>query len=299
MAEQWISTRRAYEIVGDEQALLTRLKTGMIQARAELLRAEDGELPNVPIGEKFWDFDRYSDWRCDWDNGDFFHSIGSIDDVHAMGVRLALSGILEMVPFENRGLLARSFSIAGNSDWITAAEARRLIYSYPQYNLASSEVIIEQARLGFVVARAVLAQCDKSEILDDWAWEEREWDVPVWFWTDFTSANSSAQDWKLGRFSGKGVSPHGLCSITLSGLHFHRPTLEAFFRPENPQKADANSPEQDGRRGRRPAYDWARATSTVWGRLYRGELVAKVQADIEQALIASRRSAMMPPAKAR
>ena len=37
--------------------------------------------------------------------------------------------------------------------------------------------------------------------------------------------------------------------------------------------------------GRKPKYDWDKASNEIWGKIYRGELFPKKQADIESALI--------------
>jgi hypothetical protein len=148
--------------------------------------------------------------------------------------------------------------------------------------MISDRIIIEQARLGFVVARAVLAQCERHTSRSQLAWEEREWDVPTWFWSDFIGARSSFEEWGVGQFSGSGVAGGVNCTITLSGVHFHRPSLEAFLGLTD----EAGPPEtQTSKRGRTPTYRWPETVSAIWGQIYRGDLKPKFQADIEKAMI--------------
>ena len=140
---------------------------------------------------------------------------------------------------------------------------------------------MEQARLGFIGARAVLAQGSMGGQNDsNWTWEEREWAVPTWFWTDFTGAGQSSQDWELGRFSGRGLAPDKTRWIALSGVHFHRPSLASLGPAVTPTEA------LETNRGRKPKYDWPAAISTCWGRIYRGEPPVANQADVEKLLIA-------------
>lgn len=136
--------------------------------------------------------------------------------------------------------------------------------------------------MGFVVARAVLAQCERHGSYNKMAWEEREWDVPLWFWSNFTGGKSTFEDWAVGQFSGAGATGGTDCSITMSGVHFHRPSLEAFLGLSN---AQAGKIATEVPRGRRPSYDWPWAVSTIWGRLSRGELIPATQSDIEMAMI--------------
>lgn len=282
MAEQWIPTRKAFEIIGSEHALLERLGTGLLRARAELVTSEHGTAARTLVDPRFWQHDRYFDPHFDWHAGDFRNAIEG-NEATINGVTVEVAGLLQMVPFEQRGMLARMLSVAGSSEWLTAQQAVQLVRTQSRSNLmVAPDLIIDQARLGFVVARAVLAQCQRQGELDDWTWQEREWDVPTWFWSNFVAAHSSAQDWSVGRFSGVGVAERTICSITLSDVHFHRASLHAFLgltdEPSQPETTES-------KRGRRPTYDWASATSAIWGQLHRGDLQPQVQADVEKALI--------------
>jgi len=86
MVGQWIASRKALEIVPDDSALLARLKTGLLKAKARLLQSEGQQVEEVEIGAGFWVIDRYSDHHFDWKNGAFANCIDGENDVRAMGV---------------------------------------------------------------------------------------------------------------------------------------------------------------------------------------------------------------------
>lgn len=281
MAEHWIDATQALEIAGDRIALCTRLHAGLIAARARTLTMDGEEAHGVAVPKSFWWATGHEALEQDWASGDFSTWIDREKQVLAFGVTFPLSGILEMVTFEQRAMIAHKLSVAGSPDWIPAKEARRLAYDRFHHNpMMAGTAIVEQARLGFVGARAVLAQgAIGGPTESDWKWEEREWDVPTWFWTEFTGADRSNQAWELGRFSGRGLAPDGTRWITLSGVHFHRASLNAL----DPNSAPVELSESN--RGRKPKYDWPAAISACWGRIYRGEPPVSSQADVEKLLI--------------
>ena len=280
MAEHWITASQALEIGGDAIALCKRLHTGAIRARARLLKIDENALSNMSVPVQLWWAQGHGALDQDWQNGDFATWFDRDQRVEAFGVTFALSGVLEMIDAERRPSVIRKMSVAGNPAWITAREAR--IFAFEQLGfdqVVAAEVVLEKARLGLVIARAMEARGstgDRDEI--DWSWEESEWDVTPWFWDNFTSVGSSSQDWQTGKFSGSGWSPTSIRSITLSGVYFHRESLEALGPPKS-------GTESESQRGRRPTYKWAEAVSAIWGKLHRGELLPKTQADIEAALI--------------
>lgn len=285
MPEQWIDARTALEIGGSVNALCSRLYAGLIRARALRLKIGDEQSQGDHlVPQKLWWAQGAAALEQDWQAGDFSTWIDRSYEVKAFGVTFALSDVLEMVEFEQRASLRRKLSVAGNADWISARDARLLAVNELGIGINSvGEWLLEQARLGFVTGRAVLAQgCRVTPDESDWAWQEREWDIAPWFWSEFSSNGSSTQDWALGKFAGKGRSPDGLRAITLSGVHFHRPTLEALGEP----KTVGTGPEP-AKRGRKPVHDWECAANTVWGRIYRGEFAPKNQAQVENAYIAA------------
>ena len=239
MAERWIDAAEALEIAGDRISLCTRLYAGLIPARARTLTMDGKSAEGATIPKSFWWAKGHAALEQDWASGDFSTSIDREKQVFAFGVRFSLSAVLEMVAFEDRALIARRLSVAGSGDWVSAKEARRLAYDRFRHNpMAAGNAIMEQARLGFITARAVLAQGAIASD-DDWNWEEREWDIPTWFWIDFTVSNSSSQDWELGRFTGRGLAPDRTRWITLSGMHFHRASLNALDPNSQPIEAVA------------------------------------------------------------
>ena len=135
----------------------------------------------------------------------------------------------------------RSLSVAGNSAWVSAQEARRFAYEKAGLNpMMAGPAIVEQCRLGFVTARAVAMKWLSGGMPDgDWTDEGREWDVPIWFWEDFTTPNASSQQWEHGTFSGRGRAPVGYGWIQLNGVHFLRSSLGALL-PNTPSASVAD-----------------------------------------------------------
>lgn len=282
MAEQWIEASKALGIAGDRYALCSRLHSGLASGRAAKLQVGKEVRFNAMVPKDFWWATGHEALEQNWASGDFSTWIEHTDHWQAFGVRFGLAGLLDMVAFEKRAIITRELSAAGSPDWSSAKEARRIAYDQYRHNpMTAGGAVMEQARLGFVGARAVLAQGSMGGPYDsNWAWEEREWDVPTWFWADFTDANQSSQDWELGRFAGRGLAPDKTRWITLSGVHFYRPSLASL----GPAASSTEAPEAN--RGRKPKYDWPAAISTCWGRIYRGEPPVASQADIEKLLIA-------------
>jgi hypothetical protein len=280
MVEHWISAAQAREIVGVTDPICVRLHAGLIRARARMLTIDNKTVSDMPVPKQMWWAEGQGALDQDWQAGDFATWIDRDQRVKAVGVTFPLSDILAMIDAERRPMITRSLSVAGNPAWIQAIHARRLAYEMFGSNpVVAGQMIIEKARLGLVVARAVLAQGSTgARGEDDWSWEEREWDVAPWFWENFVTPGSSTQDWQTGKFSGRGWSPTKVRCITLSSVYFHRESLEA---PGQPQAED----DSEIARGRRPTYDWAKAVSAIWGMLNRGELFPDVQADVEKALI--------------
>jgi hypothetical protein len=283
MAEHWIEAAQALEIAGDPISLCTRLHAGLITARARTFSSAGQEAHGVAVPKKFWWATGRAALEQDWTSGDFSTWIDQRQQLFAFGVTFSLSSVLEMVPSDKRALIARNLSVAGSREWVPAKEARRLADDRFRPDLMTAgSAIVEQARLGFASARAVLAQgsTDGPTARDwDWDWEEREWDVPTWFWTGFTGADRSSQDWDIGRFAGRGQAPDKTRWITLSGVHFLRANIDALDPNSAPDKAPETS------KGRPPKYDWPTAISTCWGRINRGELTVSSQSEVEKLLI--------------
>lgn len=281
MAEQWIPASKALEIAESRHGLCARLHAGLVKARATLLQTDSERKTSVIIPPEFWWAEGHEALEQDWEAGDFSTWVEQRHKMQAFGVTIALSGLLEMISFERAPIIARSLSVASNPDWISTKDARSLVYESLQIKTTgSTEVIAAQARLGFVAARAVHAKGNyRVRYENGWHWEEREWDIPAWFWQEFVRAIPPG-GWDLGNLSGEGCSPIQLVQMELSGIYFHRASIDAICRPHNSQTLPPPTP-----RGRRPEYAWSAATSAIWGRLHRAELIPDTQADIERALI--------------
>jgi hypothetical protein len=177
MAEHWIPASKAIGIVTDAIALCSRLHAGLLLARAELLIIDHKEERSAAIPNGFWWSEGHAALEQNWQTGDFETWIDHKIHCKAFGVTIALSGILEMVPFEKRALLARSLSVAGDPDWVSAKEARLL--SFKTSNPAKAgDAILELARLGFVSGRAVKLEAYRQGPSEfETLWEQREWDI--------------------------------------------------------------------------------------------------------------------------
>lgn len=281
MAEQWISAKKALEIVPDEAALLGRLRAGLLVAKARLIRTPTDQVNDQRFGPKFWTNDSLTDFQFDWQTGDLINSIEGKTEVRLFGVTIALAGLLEMIEIERRPAILRRLSVAGQTAWMSAKEAQKLVLSNGIRE--SGAYLIEQARLGFVVAKAVEAWgvANPNNFLR-YDWEEREWEVPPWFWDGFAHPNGSGTKWEIGQFSGEGLSPVGSRLVEISGVHFLRESVEACF----PVNVDGDSKNGEQRKGRKPKYNWPAAIVATYGKIERGEFKPMAQADVEKEMVA-------------
>ena len=129
----------------------------------------------------------------------------------------------------------------------------------------------------------------------EWSLEEREWDVPAWFWSNFIDLevedwndwNNSPHNWHRGVFAGQGNSPTGACWVALTGTHYHVEALQALY-PSGGQPSVTSGTSPDPRPppgGRPPASFWDDLWCSVWGQISRGDLKPKLQADVEKAML--------------
>lgn len=290
MVAHWVPAAKALALVTEHQAqypamvaLCKRAHQGLVRARARCLKLGDKIGENVLVPEKFWWAEGEEALEQDWKTGDFSTWIDRTFHWQAFDVSFELAGLLDMLPVERRPLAARALSVAGNPSWITAQAAQQFAYEKAgAVATKAGRVLIDQCCLGFVVARAVLMQRADGGRPDDWSIEEREWDVPQWFWANFTATESSSQDWGRGVFAGKGRGPNGLCWTTLTGVHFLNESIVALAPPkEIPALLPAKAP---GKGGRPPAEFWDDMWAAVATALYDGTLTAKTQADVERAM---------------
>jgi len=285
MAEQWIEASRALELAGSTYALCERASAGLVKSRAQLLLIGNDRHEDAVIPSKFWWAEGHEALDQDWASGDFSTWIDRSVEWKAFGVTFALPGVLEMLPPDRRGVVTRSLSVASNPDWVSAKEARRIAYDQGRFSpVLAGFAIIQQARLGFVTARAVLAQGSKAGRYEThWSWELREWDVAPWFWEKFTDSNSSSQNWELGKFSGKGIAPDGLRYVTLSGLHFLKETLDSLL--PTGRAHHESSPVAKNSGGRPAAAWWDDLWCAIWGLIHQGDFKPNSQADVERAML--------------
>lgn len=281
MPEQWIKAPQALEIAGNNRALCKRLLAGLVVGRAKLLIVGDRREEDREIPADFWWAAGAADLTQDWATGDFSTWIDYDTQWQAFGVKFALSGLLEMVVFEDRSAIVRGLSVASDPDWISASRARKFTFEKLGVNpLVAGPAIVEQAKLGFITARAVLAQGKTgNRSVDDWEWQEREWAVPDLFWLGFAGESRNGQDWVNGKFSGVSLGPNRINSVTLSGVYFLRATIEAMGGGSS-----LTEPAQ-GKRGRPVVYDWVAATNAIWAKIYGNGLNPASQADVELAFI--------------
>lgn len=278
MAKQWIPAAKALEIVGDRFAICARLYSGLLKSRADLIKTSHEEHQLKEIPKDFWWAGGHESLDQDWVRGDFSTWIEQKHQIEVFGVSIDLFGLLEMVPFEQRSALVRSLSVAGNPDWMIARDVSQL--AHQKGHQRGSQFVVEQARLGFVSARAVEAQGVKNfDNFFAWDWEEREWPIPIWFWEGFPGGADSTTDWELGRFSWPVFAPNGSRLVELSGVYFLKNSVEAILG------LDAELPNVPNKqsRGRKPTYDWPAALNAIWGQIVRGDLQPKNQAQIEKA----------------
>lgn len=290
MAVHWISADVALSVVAEHSesegaarmALCGRASAGLLSARARLLTIGNDRHEHGFVPAKLWWARGHEALQQDWTVGDFTTWIDNRDEWRAYGVTFDLSGICEMLPAPTRPIVARRLSVAGDPDWITAQAARAFMYNELRAQPASAgELLIDQCRLGFVAARAVLMQRASSGRAGEWTEEAREWDVPQWYWDDFTASGSSSQQWERGVFAGRGHGKHVQDWMTLSSVHFSRASLVAML----PNKVADAEPAADGSRGRLPAPFWDELWCAVFGMIFRGELIPKTQADVQRAML--------------
>lgn len=287
MAEHWISAKTALAIAnttGDVYstclAICKRANAGLIQAKAQLLIFHEERKENCIIAPKFWWAEGHEALTQDWESGDFSTFIDSKHEFRVFGVCFAASDILKMLPIERRSSALRGLSVLTDPAWCTALEARKYIYSVSGINPAvAGDALVEYCRLGFVPARALEMQTSFKGVPENWDVEEREAEVPIWFWQSFAKANASSQDWQLGLFQGEGTAFDKPALARLSGVHFYRDALSAFDKGQ-----PKGTPKTASKGGRPPASYWDDLWSAMATQLYEGDLQPKRQADIEKAM---------------
>lgn len=288
-AEQWITAAKARELVSapdvDEQvAICSRAKAGLIKARAELFMVDSNKIGAVRIPDIFWWAGGHAALDQNWITGDFSTWIERKTQMQAFGVHFGLDGLLELLPVERRAVVAKSVSIVAKPEWLSAGEARRFAYERAGINPdVATSAILDACRLGYVTARAVMMCRADGGRPGSWTQAEREWAIPVWFWDNFTGAESSSQDWERGNFSGKGRAPNARSWITLTGVFFLAESLNVLL-PLSDQKAPATATTLSPT-GRPPKGFWDDLWCDIWAKVFRGDFQPKRQSDIERAML--------------
>jgi len=289
MPNEWITAATALRYLSDqpytyneERAICERAHSGLIATRAETLiwNGEERRLAKIP--NEFWWAEGQDALTQNWETGDFSTWIDRKFEVKAFGVSFDFLAIADLIPAEKRAAGMQRISVAADPHWLPARDLTRLLYAKINPARAGS-MVIEACALGQLSARAAHAAGSisiRDRNRSSFEWAAFEWDVPIWFWRDFTKAGESTQDWQLGKASGKGLRDGASETISLQGLHFHRSGL-AFLGLDGLEGED--DAQARSNRGRRPKYDWPAASAAIWGKIFRGDLQPGTQADIERA----------------
>ena len=262
--------------------LCARAHNGLIRTSAVLLVVGAKRHEQVVIPAEFWWAKGHEALEQNWDTGDFSTWIDHRVEWRAFGVAFDFDGVLAMVPAERRACRARELSVAGDPGWASAREAREIACAIGGLDIETAgRVLINHGQLGFIAARAVSMQRTDDHHPHKKI-DTREWDVPTWFWSNFTRPRVDIQRWDEGRFEGQGESPTGQCRIVLLAVYMSRDGLEAAFPPPyEPDKAT----ERKNKGGRPLADFWDSLWCAVCGSIYRGDLHPKRQADIERWML--------------
>jgi len=287
MQQWWIPAREAYDTIAKEThsetgfAICSRAAEGLVQARARLLVTEKGRFESAIVPTQFWWAKGDAALQQNWDAGDFSTWINQNHEWKAFGVEFDFVGLKQMLSPLSGADAARSLSVVSNPEWVSSPAARQFAWEHLGANpVAAGDAVLQNARLGFVPARAVLMQSTTKQS-SVWDLEEREWPIPDWFWDDFTRKDSSTQDWAQGRFSGTGIAARHRLYITLTGVHFLLSALRDLASMPSPCAPQASQ----NKGGRPPKEWWDDLWCTIWGDVYRGDLQPKSQADIERAMM--------------
>ena len=287
MGYEWIKAHAALQFVSAAstrqqaiEAICRRAHAGSLTAKAASFHRGDAQYQEALIPKEFWWADGQAALEQDWTTGDFETWIDRSLHLQAFDVSFDFVALSDLVPAHKRPEAMQAFSITGNPEWISAYDLYTLAFT--RFNpVQAGRSIIEACQTGHMVARAARMEFTLSGVPDPNDSASIEWDVPLWFWRDFTGQETSNQNWQTGRMSGRGKAYNSRASISLQGVHFHRAGLAALgLSEQSPPTPDTS------RKGLRSEYGWPNAISVIWGKLYRGELIANVQADVEKALAA-------------
>ena len=240
MADHWLEAATALDVFGNRLAICERSHAGLIRTHAASFYRVDDVQADAELPREFWWAEGHEALDQNWQTGDFSTWIDHKHHWRAFGVRFALDDLLKLLPIDQHASIRRRLSVAGNSAWVSAREARRFAYDRAGLNpMTAGKAVVEQCRLGFVMARAVEMRWASGRKPDDgWTEEAREWDVPIWFWEHFVTQDASSQSWEQGVFAGRGRGPHGYGWLTLNGVHFLRSSLDVLLPSAPPAPID-------------------------------------------------------------
>ena len=207
-----------------------------------------------------------------------------------------------MLPVERCSMAARQLSVACNPAWMTARAARAFAFKAGISRQHTGSAVLDQARLGFVAGRAVLAQRFDGAREGAPSWEAREWDIPSSFWQQFRQTAVEKHDWELGQFAGIGPGPERVCRMRLSGVHFLAESLEVLLPASARPSTLETTPKNQGKGGGQPPRAfWDEMLCDIWALIHQGDFKPERQADVERAMLtwAERKGETLSEATAR
>ena len=293
MQRFWVRASTALSVVAREVggeygailAICERAHAGLIEGRAELFLFGNTRSENASIPAEFWWAEGHEALEQDWSRGDFGTWIDKKVEARAFGVQFEFEGLRKLIAPERASEVLRQLSVSADPSWVSARAAQRFMYEKVGLNpVIAGPGLLDHCRLGFVAGRAQLMQMAISKT-HNWTMAEREWDIPLWFWQNFTSAGSSAQDWSRGIFSGEGRTPRGTQYITLTGVFFGKASVEALADQAEPELAPSSTGTVASKGGRPRKEWWDDFWCGVWGQIVHGEVTPKTQADVERAML--------------
>lgn len=235
---------------------------------------------NCPIPKEFWWAEGYEALEQDWMSGDFSTWIEKKVHLRAFDVSFDFVELTNLVAAEDRATALREISVVGSTEWIAAREA---IYQVVRLDgiINAREAIVRYCRNGTLAARAQRMQMATKFRTGSLVDARIEWDVPLWFWRDFSPDEPPHELWSIDTTFGTGNMGGHPVEITLHGLHFHRGGLALIGVEGLPKAQDTGK----APRGRPTEKFWEPMIATISGQIFRGDLQPKFQADIERAML--------------